>query len=124
MMSRTICSFVGALAGALLMTGGLAQDRGAKLGPDARAQCLAQAGRIMIAGLSGNEICARPLPDAGKRCTSGDQCIGDCLLDDSKLRGVRQKATRVTGKCQATDYGFGCRTTVERGRIQPGLCVD
>jgi hypothetical protein len=124
MMSRTICSFLGALAGVLLMTSGLAQDRSAKLGPDERAECLARAGRIMIAGLSGNEICALPLADAGKRCTSGDQCIGDCLLDDSKLRGVRHRATRLVGRCQATDYGFGCRTKIERGRIQHSLCID
>lgn len=124
MISRMIWLLLGALAGALLVSGGSAQDRRTRLDPEARAQCLARGGRIMIAGLLGNEMCALPLADAGKRCTSGDQCIGDCLFDERRAPTAREYAARVTGTCQATNYGFGCRTRVEKGRIQPTLCVD
>ena len=123
-MVRTILCVLGALAGGLLVTSGLAQSRFTRLSPESRASCLARNGRVLIAGLSGNETCALPLADAGKKCTSGDQCIGDCLLDESKPRPARGSTRRVTGICQPTDYGFGCRTLIERGRIKYNICVD
>jgi hypothetical protein len=102
-----------------------AAQRRTKLSADERAQCEGRGGRIAIAGLSGNEMCALPLADAGKRCTSGGQCLGECMFDRTGLKGRPPRpGKRVTGRCQATDYPYGCRTTVENERLQPGLCVD
>jgi hypothetical protein len=95
--------------------------RNAKLDSQQRAQCSARSGKVMIAGLSGNEICALPLADAGKSCTSGSQCIGDCLLDGNLPMGP---GVRVAGRCEPTDYGFGCRTIVENSRVQHRICID
>lgn len=104
---------------------GSAAARGGKMDTRQRHQCEARKGRIMIAGLSGKEICALPLADAGKSCTSGSQCIGDCLLDDrdTSRRGLTP-ARPVVGQCQSSDYGFGCRTIVENGRIEHSVCID
>ncbi|HYD13082.1 MAG TPA: hypothetical protein VEC11_09560 [Allosphingosinicella sp.] len=85
-----------------------------------RAQCLARHGRVLIAGFSGNEVCALPYADAGRRCTSGSQCAGDCMYDGPAPR----PGQRVTGRCEALQYGFGCRTTLENGRIAYAICTD
>lgn len=111
---------LGILAGAALAAG--APSHGpTHLGPAERAQCEARHGRIMIAGLSGNEMCALPFPDAGRRCTDSSQCRGDCRYEGRVRLGA---GARAVGRCQSLDYPFGCRTTVEHGRVTPGLCVD
>ena len=56
-----------------------------RLGDAARSACEARGGRIAIAGLSGDEMCAEPLADAGRACTGSDQCRGFCELDESSL---------------------------------------
>ncbi len=90
-----------------------------------RARCEARGGQIATAGLSGDDMCALPLADAGRSCRSGSDCLGDCLLDD---RGGSGKRPRVgdpaPGRCQALNYPDGCRETVEGGRLQGNFCVD
>jgi hypothetical protein len=86
-----------------------------------RARCTAQHGRVMIAGLSGNEMCALPYRDGGKRCTDGSQCAGDCMFEGSQP--VRATA-RVSGRCQRLAYPFGCNTTITHGRVNGTLCAD
>lgn len=104
-----------------------AQERQAlrKLSDAARSICLADGGTVGIMGLSGNEGCVRPMPDAGKSCTDGSQCKAGCYLDMSKP-GFRypKPGRRVVGTCAATDFPFGCRTAVVDGRAAVGLCVD
>jgi hypothetical protein len=92
----------------------------ARLTQAERAYCLARHGHVMVAGLAGNEICALPYADAGRRCTSGSQCAGDCLYEGPAPR----PGQRVVGQCQALAYPFGCRTTVENGRAAGAICVD
>lgn len=92
---------------------------------DQRAECEAQGGRVATAGLSGDDMCATPYADAGRVCTSGSQCLGDCLLDEATLGGKRPvHGMRAAGRCQARAYPFGCRNLVENGRLIYGLCVD
>jgi hypothetical protein len=30
----------------------------------------------------------------------------------------------VTGRCERDDYPYGCRTTVEGGKLRVGICMD
>jgi hypothetical protein len=68
----------------------------------------------------GRPMCVIPYADAGKACTDGDQCQGDCRYGDGKppANGT------VTGQCQRSNDPCGCFSTVEGGRITAALCVD
>jgi putative hemolysin len=59
--------------------------------------------------------------DAGKRCTDGDQCRGDCVVEGNS--GLEPGAA-AAGVCQADSNRFGCRTTVEDGKAGATLCID
>lgn len=87
-----------------------------------RQACDARGGRMQRAGMLGRWRCTVSYADAGKRCTDGDQCQGDCLLPDG--RGPADPNAAVAGQCQADDNPFGCKITVEDGRVGAGLCVD
>ena len=90
-----------------------------------RAQCAARGGRVATAGLSGEDMCAELYRDAGRRCSDGSQCMGDCLLDEASLNGKRPvHDMEAAGLCQAFAYPFGCRNLIEDGRLTLGLCVD
>ena len=106
---------------ALVPAAGSVQPRGTHLSAQERAACEARRGRVMIAGLSGSEMCALPFADGGRRCTDGSQCAGDCLYEG---RTPSRRDARVAGVCERYRYGFGCRSFVEHGRITRNLCVD
>jgi hypothetical protein len=111
------------LAGLLAVAAG---SRGLKkLEPAEVAACTAQGGTVKVAGRSGTETCALPLPDAGKVCRGDDDCIGACWLDDNDREaklGTPEK--EVTGHCQPTSYGFGCHSFVDNGRWSGSACTD
>ncbi len=65
--------------------------------------------------------CVISYADAGKSCTSGDQCAGDCRASADVEVVAGQP---IAGACQATSERFGCFTTVERGRAQATICID
>jgi hypothetical protein len=90
-----------------------------------RAQCEARGGRVAIAGLSGDDMCAERYADAGRVCTGGGDCLGDCMLDEASLRGKRPvDGMRAAGRCQERAYMYGCRNLIENGRLIYGLCID
>jgi hypothetical protein len=88
-----------------------------------RTICLSRGGQVKIMGLSGNEGCALPMSDAGKACTDHSQCKGGCYLDESKTP-YPQRGEQAVGACAATDYPYGCRTGVSKGKSEGGLCAD
>ena len=109
---------IGLIVGASLALG--QPPRGpSRLSPAERAQCAARHGQVATAGLSGEEMCALPYADAGRRCTDSAQCAGDCRYGGSLREGAR-----AAGQCQAFQYPYGCRTTIEKGRVTPGPCFD
>lgn len=110
---------LGLIAGASLALAQAPGSRPARLTQAESARCLAQHGQIAIAGLSGEEMCALPYADAGRRCTDSAQCLGDC-----RYQGPLRPGARAAGQCQAYQYPYGCRTTVERGRVTEGPCFD
>ena len=63
--------------------------------------------------------------DAGKACTSGSECAGDCLVPNDRASRILQPGQKAVGRCQATASPFGCRATVENGRVAaPWVCRD
>ncbi len=65
--------------------------------------------------------CVINYPDAGKSCTSGEQCAGDCRAE----AGAQVEAgQQINGVCQATSDRFGCFTTIDNGRADATICID
>lgn len=94
---------------------------GQKATPAERARCETAGGEVRRDGLAGFELCLQDYPDAGKACTSGADCLGDCrAVDESKV----QFGQPTVGQCQAVTSPFGCFTRVEGGLAEPTLCVD
>lgn len=88
----------------------------------AAADCLARHGTMEKVGRLQTLQCVIRYADAGKRCTDGDQCAGECRTADAGARPM--EGTAAVGVCQATSNQFGCFTRVEDGKAEPTLCVD
>jgi len=135
-LMMTACSAPGAApsaADAAADAGGALVGR--ELTPAARSACMRGGGRIERGGMVGAQQCVTPYADAGKRCTDGDQCLGDCRADSSSpLPPASGEPTGVlpdspshdatVGVCQADSDGFGCFTNIEDGRAEATLCID
>lgn len=85
------------------------------------ASCATRGGTMQQVGRMQSWQCVVRYADAGKRCTDGDQCQADCLIEGNS--GVAPGAA-VAGVCQATSNRFGCNTTVEDGKAGATLCID
>ncbi len=94
---------------------------GATAGQSAEAACAAQNGTLQRVGRLQTVQCVIAYADAGKRCTDGDQCGGDCLLPEGTSVAPGAAAA---GVCAPTSNRFGCATRVEDGKAGPTLCVD
>ncbi len=88
----------------------------------AAADCIARGGRMQPVGRMQTMQCVVRYADAGKRCTDGDQCAGECRVADAGARPSEGAA--VVGQCQADSNRFGCFTRVEDGKAEATLCVD
>ena len=71
--------------------------------------------------LSGTLACVEPYRDAGRSCTDGDQCDGDCRYEGGSTSAP---GTKAVGTCQRFTDPCGCHTRVEDGKIEGTLCVD
>jgi hypothetical protein len=65
--------------------------------------------------------CVIAYADAGKSCSSGADCAGDCRAQPGLDARPGQQ---VAGVCQATSDQFGCSTRIEDGRAQSTICID
>lgn len=102
------------------MAGGTPDDGGPVRSAEATA-CAARGGELRRVGRMQSEQCILIYADAGKRCTDGDQCAGDCRVEGNT--GLAAGAA-TAGVCQADSDRFGCHTTVENGKAENTLCVD
>lgn len=84
--------------------------------------CAARGGELRPVGRMQTLQCVIKYADAGKRCRNGDDCLGDCRLQDATP--APREGTATVGQCQANSNNFGCFTTVENGRAGPTLCID
>jgi hypothetical protein len=85
------------------------------------AECTARGGAMRPVGRMQSVRCVIRYADAGKRCTDGGQCRGDCRAEPSD--GLREGAP-AAGVCQAENVRFGCFTTIEGGKAEATICID
>lgn len=86
------------------------------------AACAARGGELRPVGRMQSLQCVIKYADAGKRCTDGDDCLGDCRIENMAARP--QEGAAAVGQCQVNNLNFGCFTTVENGRAEATLCID
>jgi hypothetical protein len=89
---------------------------------DEAAACAARGGKMLPQGRMGTPRCVVTYADAGQRCRDGDDCAGDCRVEEAD--GTPHAGAAVVGRCQASSSRFGCYTTVEDGKAEATLCVD
>lgn len=90
-------------------------------GTDADA-CAARGGKMLPQGRMQSLQCVVSYADAGRRCSDGDDCQGDCRIEE--INGTPSAGAAVVGQCQANSSRFGCYTTVEGGKVEATICVD
>lgn len=95
---------------------------GGTSGQSAAAACAARNGTMQRVGRLQTMQCVVRYADAGKRCTDGDQCQGDCRYEGDA--SALAPGASVAGVCQADSNRFGCQTPIEDGKAGPTLCVD
>ena len=89
---------------------------------DDAAACARAGGKMLPQGRMQSVRCVITYADAGTRCTDGDDCAGDCRVED--VANAPAAGTNAVGQCQASSSRFGCYTTVEGGKAEATLCVD
>ena len=115
------------IAAAALMAAACSPQTSTVAGSDAPMQsadasaCAARGGVMQQVGRLQSWQCVIQYADAGKRCTDGDQCQGDCVVEGNT--GL-QPGAAAAGVCKADSNRFGCNTPVEDGKAGPGLCID
>jgi Uncharacterized lipoprotein len=95
--------------------------------------CAARGGEMRRLGRMGREYCVVKYADAGKPCTDGAQCQGECRADANLPPPPASGApapgptpvppAATAGRCQADSDPFGCYTRIENGRGTT-ICVD
>lgn len=91
-------------------------------GSEDAAACAAAGGKMLPQGRMQTVRCVITYADAGRRCTDGDDCAGDCRVND--VTNAPNAGASAVGQCQASSSRFGCYTTVEGGKAEATLCVD
>jgi hypothetical protein len=66
--------------------------------------------------------CVMTFSDAGKPCTDGDDCAGDCMAKTDA--GFAQTGATTPGLCAVNDDPCGCKQTVEDGKATAAICID
>ena len=85
------------------------------------SECAARGGAMTPVGRMQTIQCVINYADAGKRCTDGAQCEGDCRTEPDV---TAREGQSVTGQCQANSNRFGCFTTITNGKAEATLCID
>lgn len=78
--------------------------------PETEAACVDAGGRWERGGLAGRLLCVLPTPDAGKACTTAEDCTGFCLAQ--------------TGTCSTESPMFGCFAIVDLDGAAVTICID
>jgi len=86
--------------------------------------CAARGGKMLPQGRMQSLQCVVTYADAGQRCTDGDDCQGDCRIEETNAGGFPAAGAAAVGQCQRVSGRFGCYTLVEDGKAQATLCVD
>ena len=86
------------------------------------ASCKTQGGDWRPVCRMQQPACITTFPDAGKACTDGSQCAGDCLA--SPEAGFADGGATATGICAANNDPCGCKQKIEDGKATSAICVD
>jgi hypothetical protein len=121
-----ICAFASMATALFGLMGSVPAEprRGQRLSTAERKTCIAKRGRVQVFGLSGNEGCVLPMPDAGRPCTDGSQCKGGTCTLDERRPGFKPPSGkgRTVGICASTNFGFGCGWRISKGKAS-AMCV-
>ncbi|WP_101925048.1 hypothetical protein [Luteimonas rhizosphaerae] len=82
------------------------------------AECVRVGGEWTQLGRAPVKQCLRQTTDAGKACTTSEQCEGLCVAPEGTTDGAT-----VGGTCSVTTNPFGCQQRVHDG-VATTLCVD
>ena len=91
-------------------------------GSEDAAACARAGGKMLPQGRMQSVRCVITYADAGRRCTDGDDCAGDCRVGD--VANPPAAGANAVGQCQASSSRFGCYTKIEDGKAEATLCVD
>jgi hypothetical protein len=91
-------------------------------GSEDAAACARAGGKMLPQGRMQSVRCVITYADAGRRCTDGDDCAGDCRVGD--VANPPTAGAPAVGQCQINSSRFGCYTIVEGGKAEATLCVD
>jgi hypothetical protein len=86
------------------------------------AECTARGGKMIPQGRMQTMRCVVTYADAGRQCRDGDDCQGDCRIED--VAAAAQAGQAAVGQCQVNSSRFGCYTTIEDGKAEATICVD
>lgn len=95
-------------------------DQPKRLSPDQVYTCQRDKGVVLPGNLRRDEICVKPLADAGKVCTDGSQCVGECMVEQR----WSNTTDRMSGACQRNTRPPNCGAILVDGRPVPVLCAD
>lgn len=73
--------------------------------------CEKQGGNWIVGSAEYGSRCIMPYPDAGKECTSSDQCEGLCVTNVISQMGKK-------GECQKDNDSQGCWNAIESERFK------
>ena len=99
-----------------------AQSQVSAAGTTDAALCATQGGKMLPQGRMQTVRCVITYADAGRRCTTGSDCAGDCRIEQAA--NAPHAGAAAVGQCQRDSSRFGCYTTVENGKAEATLCVD
>ena len=85
------------------------------------AECATAGGTMRPVGRAQTMQCVVAYADAGKRCTTGSDCQGDCRVETTPFPAAGSDAV---GRCQADSQPFGCHARVENGKATAAICID
>lgn len=85
------------------------------------ADCAARGGMMQPVGRAQTLQCVVRYSDAGRPCSTGEQCYGDCRIEAAPFP---EAGVSASGRCQADSRPFGCYARVENGKATPAICVD
>lgn len=83
-------------------------------GDGAQQACHAQGGRYERGGMSGEMVCYRPTPDAGRICQTAGDCEGLCLSESGEGAGM----------CSSERPLFGCHGILGEQGEPVVICID
>jgi len=89
---------------------------------DEAAACTSRGGAWQPICRMQTPACVMTFADAGKACTDGDDCSGDCLAKPDAEFGADGAAA--TGICASNDDPCGCKQKIEDGKATAAICVD